>query len=347
MSNSITKKIPGRRWVVFMVIAFFVSVGFNTSDWITQVWQDLIDSCETPVAGIPNLEIEQRIVSAPIDMGINSINQIEFLFPQQSGIKAVSEERKALPLVIFAHGYLMKTNEYKVLSRHLLKEGYILAFPDIQGIGLTINLDVYAKNLAYLPGIFKKLNQDPESVLYRKWNGKYAMIGHSTGAGALVLAATSSVTNDNPPAVLIALAPLARNYGPIFGNHSLLFAHRLKIPSLIITTDDDCICPSTEHARTLFQSLENSYPRAMIQFNSGGHCGFLNQNSLMNQLCGKLNNTMCLFTSIKPHQKPKPQPQVFLLISTWLNYGFHKQPTNLIRLKEQMTAIEGEMTATF
>ncbi|MBC7220988.1 hypothetical protein H5T55_05910 [Candidatus Bipolaricaulota bacterium] len=96
------------------------------------------------------------------------------------------------PLVVFGHGYQQSYADYAYVWEDLVPHGYILAFPDKLSASAAIGMDAYARDLRFVAGAMRALAGDPASRYFGRIADETALVGHSTGGGAALVAASQS-----------------------------------------------------------------------------------------------------------------------------------------------------------
>jgi len=162
------------------------------------------------------------------------------------------------PAVVVAHGFTIPGNRYAWLSNALVPLGYVLLFPRTEE-GIADHL-TFARDLEF---VLQALQNDPAfaGVL----GPASALIGHSMGGGASVLAAASAPQID----ALIGLAPAQTNPSAISAAANVL------VPTLILSASLDCVTPFAQHAGPIFAALGTPQAqRRLVSIAGGSHCQF-------------------------------------------------------------------------
>ncbi len=107
-----------------------------------------------------------------------------------------------------------------------------------------------------------------DSIIKGHITQKSALLGHSTGGGAIFLAQASSPQTTT----LISLAPLGELYGPISGNSPIETAKNITTPTLILSGEQDCITPPNTNHKPLYDNLNGA--KVIVSIIGGDHCGF-------------------------------------------------------------------------
>ncbi len=118
----------------------------------------------------------------------------ELFYPCKNIEDENSIESGKFPLIIFAHGYQLAYDDYHYIWESLVPKGYILAFLTTQA-GVTIDIDSYADDIITLQN---ELLHTSSSILSGHISEKSALMGHSTGGGAIYLAQAKNPQADTP-----------------------------------------------------------------------------------------------------------------------------------------------------
>lgn len=157
------------------------------------------------------------------------------------GVVHTPESGLGLPAVVFGHGWLQPSTQYRRLFRHLASWGIVAASPDTQR-GPLPSHRLYAADLrtALDTCVGVRLGDGLISVD----PGKLGLAGHSTGGGAAVLAAA-----DDPRVRAVAtIAPAEVRPSAVDA------ATRCAMPGLHIAGGRDLIAPAAAHATVIAQA---------------------------------------------------------------------------------------------
>jgi pimeloyl-ACP methyl ester carboxylesterase len=191
----------------------------------------------------------------------------ELFYPATTDGEQSPHAEGVFALIVFAHGYQQEYSDYHDLWETLVPLGYIIAFPTTYQ-GLTIDIDDYAEDIRFLHDRLLHSTSDNDSILTGHLSERSALMGHSTGGGAIYLA------HDSLPqsTTLVSMAALTRPYEPIYGSKPLDIAANITVPSLILSGKQDCITPVDVHQKPLYDALGGD--KSMITITKGDHCGF-------------------------------------------------------------------------
>ncbi len=190
----------------------------------------------------------------------------EIYFPIPEGGNNAAMAEGTFLLIIFGHGFVMTWSAYENLWTHFVPRGYIMAFPRTEG-GFSPSHHDFGLDMAFLANTIQALGQEESSLFYQNLNGLTAVMGHSMGGGAAVLAASY---NQNINA-LLALAPAETNPSAIEA------AQLVNRPSLIFSGSSDDVTPASVHQIPIYENLGTPC-RTYVSITGGGHCYFANFN---------------------------------------------------------------------
>jgi predicted dienelactone hydrolase len=207
------------------------------------------------------------------------------------------------PIVVFGHGFAMAWSAYQNVWEYLTPRGYIMIFPKTESsIFPTPSHNDFGLDLVVASNRLLSDNSNPSSPFYQKINGKSAIMGHSMGGGATMLAAQN---NDNIKTI-IGLAPAETNPSAI------AVTSNITVPALILSGSADGVTPPNEHHIPIFNGLASSC-KFFVSITGGAHCFFANPNAA----CDFGESTSSTGITIN-----RAQQQAFMnsLIGSWLDF---------------------------
>lgn len=170
-----------------------------------------------------------------------------------------------VPTIAFGHGYLASPDLYASTLEHLASHGYIViatrsggeTFPDHRALADDLLLSLTYMTLQ---------SGDPGSQFYQQVDpNRLAMIGHSMGGGAAILAAADD-------ARVKAVATLAcAETDP----SAIEAAARMAVPALYLYGTEDSIAPPDQHALAVYANA--GQPKLAMGIIGGCHCGFIDE----------------------------------------------------------------------
>lgn len=149
-----------------------------------------------------------------------------------------------LPGVAFGHGWMQAPHRYRSLLRHLASWGIVTAAPATQ-LGPVPSHRAFAADLRSTLEMLTSVRLGPSGISVDP--ERLGLAGHSTGAGAAVLAAASA--DGAPPVRALATVTPAQTVPS-----ASEAARKLTFPSMHLAAAGDTVAPSTGHARAIAQA---------------------------------------------------------------------------------------------
>jgi pimeloyl-ACP methyl ester carboxylesterase len=193
------------------------------------------------------------------------LTEIYFPVPADENKESIADG--SFPLLVFGHGFVMTWGAYENLWTHFVPQGYVMAFPRTESGFSPSHLD-FGLDIAFLAEAMQDLAADPSTPLYDGLNGRAAVMGHSMGGGASVLAAA---TGSEYIHALLNLAPAETSPSAIAA------AESVAVPSLIFAGSSDDVTPESTHQIPIYEALA-SESKSYVSIIGGGHCFFANYN---------------------------------------------------------------------
>ncbi len=227
--------------------------------------------------------------------------QTEIYYPAVSAGNNVSAATGAFPVIVFGHGFVMSWDAYQNIWEHYSSLGYIVAFPRTEG-SFSPNHGEFGMDLRLVVQKLQELNTSASSILNGKIHPNSAIIGHSMGGGATILAAE----NNSSIKTIVGLAPA--NTTP----SAISAAVNVTVPALIFSGSQDGVTPAADHHIPIYQGL-NSSCKTFVSILGGGHCYYANTNFN----CDFGETTSSTGISITRAQQ---QERTYSVLDPWLDY---------------------------
>lgn len=173
------------------------------------------------------------------------------IFTPQSGL--------GLPAVAFGHGWMQPVRRYHGLLRHLASWGVVAAAPAVER-GPLLSSRVLAANLLTTLDISTGVRLGTGEISVDP--SRLALVGHSMGGGAAVLAAS---TADRIRAVVTLAATETRP-------SALDAAREVRAPGLHLAAGEDRIAPPVGHAEAIAQAWGGPVQLRLLP--KASHLGF-------------------------------------------------------------------------
>ena len=225
----------------------------------------------------------------------------EIFYPTSSAGQNVPIASGAFPVLIFGHGFVMGYDSYENFNDEFVPQGYILVFPTTEG-GLSPDHLDFGKDLAFLVQAMQNENSNMNSIFNGAVMNKTALMGHSMGGGASVLAAE-----------IDTLATTLVNFAAAETNPSAITAAAsVTIPALLLSGSEDCVTAPATNQIAMYNALLSDC-KTHISITGGGHCYFANYN--FNCTFGE---STCL--PIVPLDRADQQDVTNDFVGLWLDY---------------------------
>ena len=206
------------------------------------------------------------------------------------------------PVVVFGHGFAMSGDNYDNIWQALTPQGYIVVLVNTETSLIGTSHANFAGDLKFVAQAMQTQGSTASSIFYNHVSNKTAIMGHSMGGGATILAAA----NNTQIATTITLAPA--NTDP----SSIDAAVNTKVPSLVLVGSDDCVVPNADGPTPIYNNFTN-IPKAFVSITGGNHCNFSDGSSFN---CNFGEGTSGCANSIGDQIRTAANA----LILPWLNY---------------------------
>lgn len=167
------------------------------------------------------------------------------------------------PVVIFGHGFAMSGDNYDNIGQALVPQGYVVVLVNTETSLFGTSHGNFAGDLAFMAQKMQSENSTSTSPFFQKLTNKTAIMGHSMGGGATILAAA----NNTQIATTVTLAPAETDPS------SISAALNTKVPSLVVVGEDDCVVPAADGPTPIYNNF-TGIPKAFVSIINGNHCNF-------------------------------------------------------------------------
>jgi len=193
---------------------------------------------------------------------------VEVYYPAEKGGEEVPVAPGAFPVLSLGHGFLMDVGSYSNFTDILIPPGYIFVLVDTE-TGIAPSHEDFGLDISFVVRAMKDEGLDPGSLFFGSLSGRSAVMGHSMGGGASMLAAAG----DTSLTVVANFA--AANTIPSAVSASV----NIQQPVLLFAGSEDCVTPPSMHQLLMYDSLASTC-KTFISINGGGHCYFADYNFL-------------------------------------------------------------------
>ncbi len=193
--------------------------------------------------------------------------QTEIYYPATSAGTATPVASGVFPVITVGHGFVMSWDAYQNLWDYFVPKGYILAFPRTEG-GFSPSHNEFALDLRIVNERMKLEGSNVSSPFYQKISSKTAIMGHSMGGGASMLAASGYTQI----ATVVGLAPAETTPSAITA------AGNISVPALIFSGAQDGVTPPATHHIPIYNAIPTTVCKTFVSITGGAHCYFANPN---------------------------------------------------------------------
>ncbi len=191
--------------------------------------------------------------------------QSEIYYPAAIAGEDVPVTSGTFAVVVFGHGFVMAWDAYQNVWEELVPEGYIVVFPRTEG-NFSPDHNEFALDLALCVNAMQNENVDAGSLFNNSVDASSAIMGHSMGGGATILAAQNNTTIQ----AIIGLAPAETNPSAIG------VANQVQVPALIMSGSSDGVTPPADHHIPIYNGITTC--KYFVSVTGGAHCYFANTN---------------------------------------------------------------------
>lgn len=239
----------------------------------------------------------------------------EIYYPADETGENVELANGGFPVIVFGHGFLMAYEAYANFWTELVPKGYIMAFPTTE-MSLSPAHEELGADIRFVADEVLNLNNNASTIFYNSIHAKIALMGHSMGGGASLLA---SENNANISTVInFAAAETSPS--------AIMAAANVNVPALIFSGEEDCVAPEIENQIPMYEAI-NSDCKTLIKVKNGGHCYFADNNIACN-----LGETFCgndfVITREEQHET------TFAFLNLWLDYTLNGNENALEEFNE-------------
>lgn len=194
---------------------------------------------------------------------------LEIYYPATTAGANTPPASGSFPVLTLGHGFVMSIDAYYHIRDYYVPRGYILALVNTETSFSPSHLE-FAKDLLYTNNeLRRRCTSDGSFLLYGHHLGTTAIMGHSMGGGATVLAGSLAAPGD--VTTIIGLAPAGTNPSAVTA------AGNVTIPALVFSGDGDMVTPPAQHQLPIYNGLASSC-KIYISVIGGGHCYFARSN---------------------------------------------------------------------
>ena len=229
--------------------------------------------------------------------------QTEIYYPAASAGDNVTVVVGEHPVIVFGHGFAMVWDAYSNLWQRYAAMGYILAFPRTEGsLFPAPSHNDFGLDLKLVGERIIAQGDLESSLFYNKVKNAVAIMGHSMGGGATMLAASSNVNIKG----IVGMAPAETDPSAITASSGI------TVPALIFSGSSDGVTPPSEHHLPIYNAITSGC-KSFVSIIGGAHCYFANSNFN----CDFGEGTSSTGISIT---RAEQQTRTYSILDPWLDY---------------------------
>ena len=194
--------------------------------------------------------------------------QTEIYYPASTTGDNTAISSGNFPTIVFGHGFAMAWDAYEDIWQHYVPLGYVLAFPRTEGslFPAPAHAD-FGLDLKLVEQRMQAENSLSTSIFYQHLSANAAIMGHSMGGGATLLAAQ----NNSSIKTIVGLAPAETDPSAIAA------AANVTVPAVIYSGSSDGVTPPADHHIPIYNGLSSDC-KTFVSIIGGAHCYFANSN---------------------------------------------------------------------
>lgn len=229
--------------------------------------------------------------------------QTEIYYPAATTGDNTAISSGNFPIIVFGHGFAMAWDAYQNIWEHYVSLGYVMAFPRTEGslIPSPVHAD-FGLDLKLVEQRMQAENSLSTSIFYQHLSANSAIMGHSMGGGATLLAAQ----NNSSIKTIVGLAPAETDPSAIAA------AANVTVPAVIYSGSSDGVTPPADHHIPIYNGLSSDC-KTFVSIIGGAHCYFANSN--FNCDFGEATSSSGISIS-----RAEQQTRTFASLDSWFDY---------------------------
>lgn len=229
--------------------------------------------------------------------------QTEIYYPAIAAGTNATVATGVFPVITFGHGFAMSWDAYQNIWEHYVPLGYIVVFPRTEGsIFPSPSHGDFGLDLKQVDEKMQLLNSDAGSVFYQKISSNSAIMGHSMGGGATILAGSGNTSVET----IIGLAPAETTPSAITASTGV------TVPAIIFSGSQDGVTPPNDNHLPIYNGLASDC-KSFVSIVGGGHCYFANTN--FNCDFGETTSSTGITIT-----RLEQQTRTFSILDPWFDY---------------------------
>lgn len=252
--------------------------------------------------------------------------QTEVYYPATAAGVGSSVATGVFPVITFGHGFAMSWDAYQNIWEHYVPLGYIVVFPRTEGsLFPAPSHGDFGLDLKLVDEKMQLLNSNAASPFYQKISSNSAIMGHSMGGGATILAGEGNVSVET----IIGLAPAETTPSAISASSNV------TVPAIIFSGSQDGVTPPNDNHLPIYNGLASSC-KSFVSIIGGGHCYFANSN--FNCDFGEATSSTGITIT-----RTEQQTRTYSVLDPWFDYILKGNATAYSSYLTALDAMTGEL----
>ncbi len=252
--------------------------------------------------------------------------QTEIYYPAIAAGTNATVATGVFPVITFGHGFAMSWDAYQNIWEHYVPLGYIVVFPRTEGsIFPSPSHGDFGLDLKQVDEKMQLLNSDAGSVFYQKISSNSAIMGHSMGGGATILAGSGNTSVET----IIGLAPAETTPSAITASTGV------TVPAIIFSGSQDGVTPPNDNHLPIYNGLASDC-KSFVSIVGGGHCYFANTN--FNCDFGETTSSTGITIT-----RLEQQTRTFSILDPWFDYILKGNSVSYSTYLSALTALPTEV----
>jgi dienelactone hydrolase len=252
--------------------------------------------------------------------------QTEVYYPAIAAGVDASVANGVFPVITFGHGFAMSWDAYQNIWEHYVPLGYIVVFPRTEGsLFPAPSHGDFGLDLKLVDEKMQLLNANVASSFYQKISSNSAIMGHSMGGGATILAGAGNTTVET----IVGFAPAETNPSAISASSNV------TVPAIIFSGSQDGVTPPVDNHTPIYNGLA-SVCKSFVNIVGGGHCYFASTNFN----CDFGETTSSTGISIT---RAEQQAKTYSVLDPWFDYILKGNSNSYSNYTTALNAMPGEL----
>jgi dienelactone hydrolase len=252
--------------------------------------------------------------------------QTEVYYPAIAAGVDVSLANGVFPVITFGHGFAMSWDAYQNIWEHYVPLGYIVVFPRTEGsLFPAPSHGDFGLDLKLVDEKMQLLNSNAVSPFYQKISSNSAIMGHSMGGGATILAGAGNTSVET----IVGFAPAETTPSAISASSNV------TVPAIIFSGSQDGVTPPNDNHLPIYNGLASSC-KSFVSIIGGGHCYFANTN--FNCDFGETTSSTGITIT-----RAEQQTRTYSVLDSWFDYILKGNATAYSSYLSALDAMPGEL----